>query len=87
MSTATRPHALYFAIVLEEKMAAFAKRDSIVEVFRQLSDDDCFHDTDRDSDKELDGVDCVSDVDSETTEDYNAQTADDLDSETGHVAW
>ena len=40
---------------------------------------------DRDSDKELDGVDRVSDVDSEATVDYNAQNEDDLDSMTGHV--
>ena len=69
----------------------FSKRYSIAEVFRQLylSDDDCFDhdDSNRDSDEELDDVDCVSDVDSEATEDYNAQTADDLDSETGHVDW
>ena len=49
----------------------FAKRDSIVEVFRQLhlSDDDCFddNDSDRDSDKELDNVDLFSDIDSEAT--------------------
>jgi len=70
----------------------FAKRDSIVEVFRQLylSDDDCFddNDSDRDSDnKELYGVDRVSDVDSDATEDYSAQTTDDLDIETAHVDW
>lgn len=43
---------------------------------------DCFddNDSDRDSDKELDGVDRVS----EATEDYSAQTEDDLDSKT---AW
>src|SRR6218665_27327 len=67
----------------------FAKRDSIVQVFRQLylSDDDCFddNDSDGDSDKELNGVDHVSDFDSEATEDYSAQTADDLNTETAHV--
>src|SRR6218665_507580 len=69
----------------------FAKQDSIVEVLRQLylSDDDCFdeNDSDRDTDKELDGVYRVSDVDSEATKDYSAQTADDLDSKTAHVDW
>src|SRR6218665_1463943 len=69
----------------------FAKLDSIVQVFRQLylSADDCFdyNDSDRDSDKELNGVDHVSDFDSEATEDYSAQTADDLNTETAHVDW
>src|SRR6218665_3180384 len=69
----------------------FAKRDSIVQVFRQLylSDDDCFddNDSDGDSDKELNSVDHVSDFDSEATEDYSAQTADDLNTDTAHVDW
>ena len=73
---------LYFAIVLEEKSNGFAKRYSIAEVFRQLelSDDDCFddNDSDRDSDKELDDVERISDVDSEATEDYNAQTGSNI---------
>jgi len=51
----------------------FAKRYSIAEVCRQLElwDDACFYDnnSDRDSDKELDDVERVSDFDSAATED------------------
>lgn len=51
----------------------------IAEAFRQLdlSDKDCFddNDSDRDSNKELDAVERVSDVHSETTENQNLQTA------------